>query len=235
MEIVKQENMLPEELSGAWGSENITNEDILIPKILLMQAMSDMVADKEIAEAGDIVKSTTEEVLASRDEHLDFVPLMSFNTWIVSEQVGQKFEFRYSEPYTIANAKHSLEWTENGQSFRRDKAMNFYVLVKKDLEAAAKGDGACIPCLLQFKRTSTTAGKKLAGGISESAMLKRPACSRVYKLSSFKRKTDDHTYYVLDVVPNNASKVSDEEIRIAKQWYDTLKTSTVRVDETVED
>jgi hypothetical protein len=236
-ELVKQESNLPAELDGSWGSETISNDDILIPKLLLMQAMSQLVSEKEAAEAGDIIKSTTEEVVGGREKGVKIVPLMSFKTWTISEFTGSKFEFRSTEPLTMQNAAAALEWTDAASdgsgkttTWRRDKGLNFYVLVKGDLEAAVNGNGACLPALISFRRTSMQAGKKLASGISESAMMKRPAASRVYELKSMKRKTDDHTYFVFDLVPT-ADKVSNEELTFAKQWYDTLKSSQVKVDD----
>lgn len=231
MEIVKQETNLPAELDGAWGSEGISKEDILIPKILLMQAMSQLVTEKEIAEPGDIIVSTTEEVVGGKENPLIFVPLMSFKTWTISELVGAKYEFRDTIPMTPKNAADPLEFEENGVKYRRDKGLNFYVLLKKDLEAAAKGEGAVMPALLAFRRTSFTAGKKLASGIQMSSMMKKSAASSAYALSSTKRKTDDHTYYVYDVAPSKDSKVSIEELAVAKQWYDTLMSSQVKVDD----
>ena len=228
-ELVTKETNLPTELQGSWGSEEIDNEDIVLPKLLLMQAMSEAVSEKETAEAGDIIKSTSEQVVGGREKPVKIIPLSCFKTWVLSMKDGSRYAFKSVEPSTPANINRALEWTDElGNEWRADKALNFYVLLPEEITAASNGEGACIPCLVSFRRTSYMAGRKLASGMKESQFLNQPAASRVYELRANKRTNDLGTFYVYDV--GTAGKATVEQVTFAKQWFDSLKTAKVKID-----
>lgn len=235
-EIVKQETeMMPAEFVGeTWGAENIDQEDIILSKVLLMQAMSEAVNEKETAEAGDIIKSTTEEVIGGRTSPVEFIPISLTKTWVILKKEGSKYEFQTIEPYTPANANRKLEWTDElHNEYRADKCLNFYILLKKEVNAALSGSGAAIPCVVSFRRTSFQAGRKLASGISESAFMKQPAFSKVYELKSEKKTNDLGTFFVFDVAPKG--KATADEMKYAYEWYKNIKLQTVRVHESGEE
>lgn len=232
-EIVETENLLPTELGGTWGNDDIDNDDIVLPKILLMQAMSEAVNEKGIAKPGDIIKSTTEEVMGGLDMPLEIIPLNSFKTWILSMKEGQKFIYKSTEPMTPANVTRKLEWEDDlGNEWRADKSLNFYVLLPVEIESALKGDSACIPHLVNFRRTSYMAGRNLVSGMKESAFLNQPGASRVYNLKVTKRKNDHGTFFVFDI--GKGAKTTTAQLQFAKKWFDTLKTAEVKVHDTLD-
>jgi hypothetical protein len=154
-----------EEFNSSWGTDYDTN-DVLIPRLLLMQGLSDMVQDGT-ANVGDIVRSLDKVVLAPRGEKLKFIPICHDKGWRIGEKVGDRFEWRRNEPWNPENANRPLAWQEKGTEWRADRTLNFFILLvdglekeRKALEALNKGKEpsaglhVALPCQLQFQRTS---------------------------------------------------------------------------------
>lgn len=227
-------------ISSSWGSEGIDAQDILIPKILLMQGLSEYVADGKV-QMGDIVQSTTGRKLGGKDKPLQFIPICTFKTWVNSEKVGQKFEFRGTEPITPENTDLPLEWQQQGSMWRRDRCLNFYVLTPEDIERekqaiekAAKGDlpdpdDALLPYVLTFRRTSYGVGKELSTHFSKCAHFKVPPAVSMFNLSSEKVQNDQGTFYVFKL--EKAGKTDPHHIQVARQWYDIITKAKVKIDE----
>jgi hypothetical protein len=227
----------------AWGSDGIDKSDILIPKLLIMQGLSQFVSDQK-ASIGDIVRSTTGEILADgkKKGSVEFIPLTSFKTWIKEEKVGNKFEYRGQEPMTASNSTEPTEWTENGTEWRRNRCLNFYVLLPGDIardRAARKKladtgdfpdtDDVLLPCVLSFRRTSYSAGKTLITHFAKAEHMGVPPAVSIFKLFSKIEKNDQGTFQV--AVVEKSGKTTSEDIVICRSWYDTLKKSTVKVDD----
>lgn len=227
-------------VSSSWGSEGVDAQDILIPKILLMQGLSEYVADGKV-QMGDIVLSTNGRKLGGKDKALTFIPICTFKTWVNSEKVGQKYEFRGTEPITPENSDLPLEWQQQGAMWRRDRCLNFYVLLPEDIERekqaiekASKGDlpdpdDALLPCVLTFRRTSYGTGKELSTHFSKCAHFKVPPAVSMFNLLSEKVQNDQGTFYVFKL--EKAGKTDTHHIQAARQWYEIITKAKVKVDE----
>jgi hypothetical protein len=241
--VVKKETEAVTPYTGeSWGQESFDASDILIPKLLLMQGQSDFVG-KMMANVGDIVLSTSGRVIAPRGEPTEIIPISMTKAWRIMEKETDKYEFRRNEPMTVENKNREMEWQENGTEWRADRTLNFFVLLRKDIiaekeamEQIAKGatpDFTCLltPCLLQFARTSYTAGKALVTHFAMAAHFKRPPAAWWVRLSAKSQKNDLGTFFVFDIQPGGVSD-SSQVIR-AKEWYDIIKTSSasIKVDE----
>ena len=234
----------------SWSEETVNTDDIILPRILLAQAMSPIVSEKELADAGDIIKSTTEEVLATKGDGLGIVPITHFKTWRKEFQAYDKskksftgkWKFYSQEPWTPLNSTRGWEEFEEvdpktGEEakFKWVRVFNFYVIAKKDLEAAVKGESAALPNLVSFKSTSFDTGKKIYSGIAEGMSMKSavnpkglPPFAREYKLSSKKMSNNSgDTYYVFEVTQGKL--IPNEERAVAAKWYSTVKASQVKV------
>jgi hypothetical protein len=226
--VAPKEELLPAELSGTWGAEGVDNDDIILPRLLLMQSMSEMVSEKETAEPGDIVKSTNETVMGGRDKPLRIIPLSVFKTWTLEMKEGSKFVWKANEPMTPQNVNRPIEWTDELKNeWRANKVLNFYVLIQNEIAPALAGEGTAIPCLVSFRRTSYMTGRKLASGINESRFMGQPAAARSYELKVAKKTNDLGTWYVYDL--GIGTKTTTEEVRYAKQWFDSLSANQVKV------
>ena len=223
---VKQDTAVATVGQGAWGSEGVDKSDFLIPKILLMQGLSKFVADEK-AQMGDFVNSVTGEVIAGRGKPIEIIPLISFKTWIKFEETSQgKWEYRGQEPMTAANAHWELDGEENGLKVRRDRALNFYVLLASE---ADRPDA--LPLLISCRRTSYMAGKKLVTYFGQCQMANQPPAAHSLPLEGKKVQNDKGTFYVLDVDAAKKKRVSEKQLAKAYEWYQTLKKGGVKVDD----
>lgn len=206
---------LPEELQGSWGTEEVTAEDVIIPKLLLMHGQSELVMDGKKIQ-GDIIRSTDHKTLGGKETKVKVIPFMMYKTWVESELVGNKYEWRREVPLTPDNSDQDWEFTENGASWRRDWTYNFYALLVNDLEEGT----ARLPIRLQFKRTSRKAGKQIASFFSECKMDNKPPAIRNWEIYSELIKGEENNYYVFRVDMGEQTKV--EHMLVAKQWYTNI-------------
>jgi hypothetical protein len=230
---VKANNLPTEAYEQNWGTEGTDSRDILIPKLLIMQGLSKMVTEDK-AQMGDFVDSVTGELLGSGREKalqdVNFIPIMTFKTWVEYEKIEvkgkePKLEFKRIIPMDETNANWELEEDKDGITIRRDRCINFYVLL------ANKTDD--LPYLITFRRTSYRAGQKLATHFKkcELAALRGkpvPPAATIFKLSASKMTNEKGTFYVVDVTPSEPTP--KESLKMAWDWFQMLKASNVKVD-----
>lgn len=230
--------------NNAWGSEGMDAADVVIPKLLLMQGQSEYVSEGK-AKAGDIVKSTNGELLGGVQAGVEIIAFMTYKTWVVSQSNGSRYEFRRIEPITVDNVNAELEWEEDGRSWRRDRSLNFYVLLPSDIAKEIKAlkaleatgdvpdsDDALLPCVLSFRRTSYGAGKDLISHFAKMASFNQPAAVSKFKLGAKIEKNDQGTFYVFTM--EKVGKSTPEEIAACKRWYETITHTKVKVDDSDE-
>lgn len=206
---------------GAWGSEEISNEDIVIPKILLMQPMSELVTDG-VARIGEYRDSlNTERVLGSDKVPVELIIFGTFKTWIEFKD-GEYLATKRWEPSNADLAKEEI--MEDGSVLSRDKVLNFYCLVPKDIAG-----GEPFPFVLACRRTSALAGRELNTHIKKLSMFKKPSAAKVFALTSYKETNDKGTFFVSTVKVLRDS--TNEEQAAAYEWYKALAKSKVRIDE----
>lgn len=229
----------------SWGNEAVDSADILIPKLLLMQGLSEAVNEQK-ASLGDIVKSTTGQVVGGQKNPVTFIPLRLFKTWVNSEKIGNKFEYRGEEPFTAANQDAPLEWQnpETKTLWRRDRNINVYCLLPKDIEgeleaieAAKSGDfpdpdKALMPCLVNFRRTSYQAGRTLATHFAKADVFKVPPAVTMFNLVSQREQNDQGTYYIYKC--EVAGKTNKDFLATCKKWYEVLAKGQHKVHEVTE-
>ena len=214
----------PATYESGWGTEGVDKRDILIPKLLLMQGLSELVTE-ERAQIGDIVDSVTGEVLGTcRDsgkKPVKFIPISTFKTWVEFQKVNGTAKFTRIVPMTEENANWAMEDGE----FTRDRCINFYVLLADRPEE--------LPYLLSFRRTGYRAGQKLATFFTKCELAARrgkpvPPAAKVWALAGSKQSNDKGTYYVFDV--EMAGDTSKEALQTAFEWFQTLRTQQTKVD-----
>lgn len=220
----------------AYGTKNLGAEDILMPKLLLMQGQSELVLEGTKA-AGEIIKSTTGETVAKKGDWLKFAPLYFSKVWRIMEKEKDKFVFRRYEDFLESEKGRPWEWVEGGTDWRADKCMNFYVLLiddlarnQKNIELAKKGKlpvgDMLVPALLQFTRTSFQGGKKLATHFARAAQFNLPPYMWEMKVSSKMQKNDQGTYAVYEVDDSGAT--ADNTHEVCSMWCNRIEAGNVR-------
>lgn len=229
-------------LNQSWGKSTFDPKDVLIPKLLLMQPISELVADGKVS-AGSVIKSTSEEVVGGKDEPVKIIPLSIFKTWVVMEKIGNKFEYRRTEPYTSQNANRQWEWTENGASWQANMSINLYALLPQDIAREQKAlaalektgelpdpDDALLPVVVSFTRTSFKTGKEVATHFAKAESFNTPAAGTTLGLTTEFVKGEKGSYYIFNLT--KVGRTPLVELQAAKRWYDIVTSAqALKVDD----
>jgi len=222
---IKKESALSTECAGTWGSEEITNDDILIPKMLIMQPMSDLVTSQK-AMMGDIVESIEGTKLGSTTQPVDFIAFHVFKQWLVFEND----EYKQTVPFTAENMHWPLEEVVGGKVIKRDKSLNYYCLRPSEIACEV-----AFPYVLSFRRTSFFAGKKLATQYAKLRAFNKPPASKVMKVFTVKQTNDKGTFFTFDV--GAVRDTTEKEMQACLMWNRALTSAknVVIVEEPVEE
>lgn len=211
-------------------SMGVSAQDMVVPRLLLMQNTSEAVGDDK-AKLGDIINSQTEEVLGGIGAPVEIIPLGIYKTWRVMDcaKPNTQPEYVREEPMTTANEKDEWEFQEDGKAMRRDYTLNFFVLLKSEVDA-----DEAFPCVLTFRRTSVKAGKQLATHLFKRAALRKTPYSQTVKIGVRKDKYETNTYAIFDVQKGEATDAKG--IAAAEQWLPMIGglRNKVAADEKIE-
>jgi hypothetical protein len=222
-ELVARENTELSFPQESWGAEGVDSKDILISKVLLQQSLSKYVLDEK-AKPGDMVDSVSGEVLGDKNKPIQIIPIMMTKSVVVEILKDGKYEFVREEP--VQTFPEKLEYTTSEGSFRLNKSLNFYVLLA---DKASEPDS--FPMVLSFRRTSFMAGKALSTHFAKAQIGKYPPANKVFSVSTHKVENDKGTFYTFTDI-KEFRKSEPIELQNAYNWYKTLKSAKVKVDET---
>lgn len=228
------------------ADQEILNSDIIIPKILLMQGLSDFVADRK-AQIGDIVRSTNAEKVGDDKKPISFIPLKLINSWTIGEIVNDKFEFRRMEPRNAKNEDLEWEFVEKGTDWKRQKTITVLALLPsditdfaKEIESAEKSGEALdlektlMPVAISFKVMSYKAGQAVATfftKVKSNLQYNKNVAPYKYELAlSCEQVENDKGKFMVWKV--GASKpISKELLDEAGKWYKILNsTASIKID-----
>ena len=220
--------------TNAMADQGFDMGDIVLPRILLMQSQSDLVAQKK-AKPGDYLNSLTGEILGGEGKSFEIIPLFCApKSWHTSEKGPRdgkpkwkkvQSEAEIMKEYGVQLAK-DVPWEEElpGRVMRFNKrTLNFYVLVKSEVEA---GEG--FPYMLSFQSTAYNVGKKLATHFMKCGMLRAQPYDRSMKLSSFGVSNDQGNFF--NPVLESGDKTLVDVREVAANWLPVVKSANVKVD-----
>lgn len=245
--------------------QEVLSSDMVIPKVLLMQALSDNVSERKKdpvtgaqIQAGDIVRSTSGEILGNPEKPVDIIPLRLQNLWMLQEQEGKEMKFRGYIPRTagLDDAKATTELEKTGENlpwefkhlgadWKRTKVIRLFALLPADIKAfqeemkkaAESGEmpdleKTLLPVVIDFRVSSYNAGKEVATyflKIKEMAQYGARPYGYSMALSVQQDKNDKGTFYVFKT--GKTTKLPAELKPEAERWYNTLANVQVKVDE----
>jgi hypothetical protein len=222
-----------------WGQAELSSKDIIIPRILLMQPMSPQVTDGKAA-FGEWRESLNNELLGKMEDGFEVVPFYMekvFIEYAITKVAGGKEERKYRASIPITPANEALpyegevldEATGEMIPVSRDRTMNFYVLLKKELEA-----GSAIPYIISFRKTSLQAGKKLTTQMFMKNINagKTPASVTVKVIA--KKQTGvvngtNVTYAIADIVPTEPTPTA--MVSEAFRWLSMVRQGKTKAHE----
>lgn len=219
----KQNTTLSTEVNTDWGFDNLSYEDVRLPKLLLMQQMSAFVTDDKVnARAGEIRESYEGRLMGSKDKPVSIVPFYFNKTWTVNKLVDGKYEFDKIEP---RNENEQREFGEvlgaDGVTRKYYKTVNVFCFVKGNPE---------IPYMISLKSASFTLGaKSFLNKLTLLRAQKKNPASIYFELGGKQIENDKGKFYAFTL---NAAKgesgldiaTTPEELAAAKKLYDTYKT-----------
>lgn len=204
----------------------VNAEDIIIPRLMLMQNTSEFVGDGT-AKMGDLVNSQTLEVLGGFDKPVEIMPLKFFKTWRTYDVSGGSPKLSSIDTVTRENERQKPEGIDaNGQPFKRYLTFNFLVLLKSEVEAKQS-----FPMLVMFKSTGLQAGKALATHFVKQSAFGETSFKRTVLIASSKQKKDTNTYATFVSRPGNNVE-NEDHLYECKKWMSWVsKSSELRVDD----
>ena len=210
----------------AWGcAEDITLQDLVIPRLLLQQQMSPLVVDEK-AKAGDWVETLEKRKLAGAKDKLEVVMFhVKRSHGIFLNKNGQNRHIR-TEPIDPA-APYEEETAEG--TIQRSVQWDFYCLPVKGIDEE-------IPMVLRLRRSSSDVAKRLMSAFAKAAKAGKSSANYVIELTHTKEKQRDGngTFMKPDFVVGRAT--TKDELAAAYGWYQTVTAGKgVMVQEEEED
>lgn len=217
----------------AWGGGQIvTSNDIVIPKLLVQQFMSEKVKNNT-AKYGEFRDTLANEKFGDLEKPFEVIPFYMEKKWlefdIVTNKSGaRKREFARIIPVqdnaTKPGYNDDLPYVDEAAKVERDRCMDFYVLIP---DQVAKG--IAMPYVISLRRTSLKAGKKLATQmfLTNARAGKVPAAVAMF-VSAKTKENDDGEYALIDVTP--AREATSEEITEALRWLKLIRAGQTKVD-----
>lgn len=249
--LAKKEETAVTAVPGNPKATTVLKSDVLVPKLLLMQALSDNVtmglknSVGQPISPGQIVRSTSREVMGDATKPVEILPLQYRNDWMLQEKIGDKFEFRGFEPRTAKNEDLPWDYTNNGVPWRRVKVLTLLALLPGDIEkeeaavAALKKDPSAgfdinqvlLPVAISFQKTSFMAGRMIATHFAKVNQMARygikPYSSSLY-LTCRLEKNDKGVFHVYGV--EMGRKTEAKAFVKASEWEETLGQGNVEID-----
>lgn len=216
------------DINSSWGAEEATSTDIIIPKLLLMHGLSKEVQSGNKTQ-GDLIRSTTLEMLAKKGEKLSVIPFMMTKTWRISDISESPPRWKRDETWNATNDELPWEFEEvdprdsKNKKMRRDKAFNFFAMVAKDIDK-----GGAFPIKLQFLRTSSQAGRAIADYFAKSRMFNKPPAAQMWDISS-ELVTGAKPYFKFIASPS--TNTAEAHLVECKNWFEMIKGNASKVKE----
>ncbi len=174
--------------------KELFSNDILIPKIWLVQQMSDDFKEGK-AKLGDFISSTSKEVLAPAGQKLGFIVLSMFKRWhtFAVDAKGKK-EFKSSVVMTKENKAWKYEDVLDGENIIRRQVISAYIVLTSDVQK-----GFNVPYVIDFASSSKGAGRKLVTDIATLENADAPSWVGWFYLDAHEESNDDGDFLVKDV------------------------------------
>lgn len=218
----------------AWGGgQTVTARDIIIPKILPQQYMSEKVQNKQ-SEYGEFRDTVANRKFGDLKTPFEVIPFYMTKTWyeysIITNKAGaRKREFSSVVPIQDNPSRpgynDDLPYADADGKVERDRVMDFYVLLPDEVAA-----GTSLPYVLSFRRTSLKAGQKIASQMfmANYRANKVPAAVTML-ISGMDKSNDDGSFVVMDAVPKRES--TDAEIKECLNWLKMIRSGLTKVDD----
>lgn len=210
------------------SEEKVSAQDILIPKLLLMQGLSELVTSGE-ATIGEFVCTTSKEVFGNYEKSFTVVPFYIHKKWIEYEIIKTRngTDKKFSQMIPIVTDPAAPGFNDNlpllEDDIERVRVFDLYCLIPSEVEM-----GLAFPYVIPFQKTSMDAGRTAytqmyirngANGLSYAALD-----------ISAKTKQNDHGTFGVPAV-KLARKSTELEMEAAAHWYKAVVGGQTKLDD----
>lgn len=220
---VKQETSLSTQTHAPRGFEGFSQEDLIIPRLRLLQGLSKAVVDGQ-GHMGMYQDSLTEEILGDKVE----VILFGMKNGAVYFKPGEGMVCKTTNGITSINGDTCAQcpfgeywkaWKDDGTPPGCCATKEFLTVTRATVQGTESR-----PLSVSFMKTSFGLGKKLA---TLARLANRDIYFRSYILGSEKIKNAKGTFAKLTV--SVGSVLNTEELAAAERWYALLTNSNITV------
>ncbi len=208
---------------AAWGpAPKLSSKDVVIPRILCMQAMSKPVVNGE-AKFGEF-RDSFGKLLGDDTHPVEFIPFHHEHVYVVMREEKGQFKFHKIVPVTPENDDTEFIVEIDGADEKWYRTTNIYCLMPKEVE-----EGGSLPYLLSFRSSSSRAGREI---YTQMYVMNRKdglvPPGRTFALTMEKTKNDKGTFAVMKVRVTRDS--NPEEIKACLGWFKTIQSGKTRID-----
>lgn len=218
--------------------------DLVIPYVIITQSTSDAFTQKK-ANVGDIIRSTTAELLGGPQTPIDFIPLHYPKTeWVIEVKPPKANRYQYAKKFPRDATNETLPWsfasdsegnevpegTPGALEGKRVKILKVFGILLRDIDAAAaemkkieNGElpdptKSLLPVVLSFRSLSYDAGKDLCTFIKRAQSLKAQPWRYVIPMVDEVQTNDQGTFYVWRMEQTKTRAVPKEVLDQVKEW-----------------
>jgi hypothetical protein len=209
---------------GAGGGEDFEMDDVVTPRIILLQKMSSLV-DEGAGKAGEFVDSLEYNVLGDEKTPMELIIFDKGKKWKISDVSSSKAKWIRYEDHTSESSSLPWNFEENGIPMRRDKLVTYSCFVVK------KGESISIsmPYLISFSRTIMQSAKKIQTVIEKLRAQGKPSAAVTFLLTAKKETNDKGTFHVIDVKVGRDT--TQDELATAFDWWERIQTGKTSLKE----
>lgn len=216
--------------SGLFAPPVITQRDIVIPRLLLMQPMSERVTAGKAA-FGEIIDSLNETKFGGFEKpSVEIVPFLMEKSFVIFDNSDpEDKKYIRVEPITPQNEDAKYEDEEKNEDgdiikISRIRTQTFYVLLMEELK-----QGAATPYIIAFSKSSLQAGKKLSTQMyMKNVNAGKLPCAYSMGLGCEKKTEEKKTWAIFNVEVK--SEVPFEMQQEAFKWLKIVKEGKAKID-----
>lgn len=225
--IKKEEEMLATQNEAPLGFEDDSNEDMIIPRVKVVNMLSPEFKEKA-ADEGDVINSLTKDKLNGKV----FVPVFKYSSninWIPRSEgggirchasdgkIGVPSDLNQPQLRCIECRKNEFDNTKQGSAAFPSctKYINFFGFI----------EGEPMPIILSFAKTNYNEGKKL---YSLAKVTMQNMWNHGYILSSKKMAKNGNEWFNIEVKPNGPT--NDEARALGRNLFDNFRKANLNVD-----
>lgn len=224
---------------GGGQEDDFTQDDLMVPRILLAQSQSKYVVEEK-AKAGQLVGSLQHNILADRAQSLEIIPFYRNKTFRLfkPQAGGGSPKFITEVPYSLdtkaweRSKLREVSWTyKNLEGIEVTEKLlcfitwNYYVLLPTNIEG--------LPCVISFSSTSYTTGKMLGTMIAEESKKGIPMPFKTYQIKTEAVSNEKGNFYKLLV--SSGRETLNEELALVTEWAALANKGDIKVDSAEEE